>query len=147
MDNLFLYNHSLTKFLRLSLKIRSPEVRSHRELGELRKIKGKIFLICPTPYSWDRTTSNNFLTPGPKRWTCSRDCPGGDGTGQIEPCIIRHAVRLSSVKTKGDVIVTKFLLNLRAQLRIRLVRSECLMEGSQTVVCISIVRAPAWRAR
>ena len=69
---------------------------------------------------------------------------GGDGTGQIEPCIIRHAVRLSSVKTKGD---DKFLLNLRAQLRIRLVRSECLMEGSQTVVCISVVRAPAWRAR
>ena len=72
---------------------------------------------------------------------------GGDGTGQIEPCIIRHAVRLSSVKTKGEVIVTKFLLNLRAQLRIRLVRSECLMEGSQTVVCISDVRTPAWRAR
>ena len=72
----------------------------------------------------------------------------GNGAGQIEPCIIRHAVRLSSVKTKGHVIVTKFLLrlNLRAQLRIRLVRSECLMEGSQTVVCISVVRTPAWRA-
>ena len=72
--------------------------------------------------------------------------PGGDGTGQIEPCIIRHAVRLSSVKTKGDVIVTKFLLNLRAQLRIRLVRSVCLMEGSQTVACVSVVRTPTWRA-
>ena len=72
----------------------------------------------------------------------------GNGAGQIEPCIIRHAERLSSVKTKGHVIVTKFLLrlNLRAQLRIRLVRSECLMEVSQTVVCISVVRTPAWRA-
>ena len=121
-------------------------MRSHREPRELRKIKGKIFLICPTPYFWDRTASNNFLTPGPKRWACYGGLPGGDGTGQIEPCLIHHAVRLSSVKTKGHAIVTKFLLNLRAQLRIRLVRSECLMEGSQTVVCISVVRTPASRA-
>ena len=39
-----------------------------------------------------------------------RGLPEEDGTGQIEPCIIRHAVRLSSVKTKGHVIVTKLLL-------------------------------------
>ena len=88
-----------------------------------------------------------FPNPGPEEMGLFRGIArGGDGTGQIEPCIIRHAVRLSSVKTKGHAIVTKFLLNLRAQLRIRLVRSECLMEGSQTVVCISVERTPAWQA-
>ena len=101
----------------------------------------------PNPLLLGQDRLKQFHTPGPEELDLSRGLPGGDGTGQIEPCIIRHAVRLSSVKTKGDVIVTKFLLNLRAQLRIRLVRSECLMEGSQTVVCISVVRAPAWRAR
>ena len=100
----------------------------------------------PQPLLLGQDRLKQFPTPGPEELDLSWGLPGGDGTGQIEPCIIRHAVRLSSVKTKGDVIVTKFLLNLRAQLRIRLVRSECLMEGSQTVVCISDVRAPAWRA-
>ena len=87
-----------------------------------------------------------FPTPWPEELDLSRGLPGGDGKGQIEPYIIRHAVRLSSVKTKGHAIVTKFLLNLRAQLRIRLVRSEYLMEGSQTVVCISVERTTAWQA-
>ena len=102
----------------------------------------------PHPLLLGQDRLKQFPTPGPEELDLSRGLPGGDGTGQIEPCIIRHAVRLSSVKTKGHVIVTKFLLrlNLRAQLRIRLVRSECLMEGSQTVVCISVVRTPAWRA-
>ena len=100
----------------------------------------------PNPLLLGQDRLKQFPTPGPEELDLSRGLPGGDGTGQIGPCIIRHAVRLSSVKTKGDVIVTKFLLNLRAQLRIRLVRSECLMEGSQTVVCISVVRTPAWRA-
>ena len=100
----------------------------------------------PNPLLLGQDRLKQFPTPGPEELDLSRGLPGGDGTGQIEPCIIRHAVRLSSVKTKGDVIVTKFLLNLRAQLRIRLVRSECLMEGSQTVVCISVIRTPTWRA-
>ena len=104
-------------------------------------------MICPTP-TFGTGPPQTISQPRARRdGLVPGDCPGGDGTGQIEPCIIRHAVRLSSVKTKGHAIVTKFLLNLRAQLRIRLVRSECLMEGSQTVVCISVVRAPAWRAR
>ena len=100
-----------------------------------------MFLICmPHPLLLGQESLKQFPNPGPEEMDLFRGIARGDGTAQIEPCIIRHVVRLSSVKTKG------LRLNLRAQLRIRLVRSECLMEGSQAVVCISVVRTPAWRA-
>ena len=40
----------------------------------LRKIKEKLFFICPTSYPHNRTAWNNSPSPGPKGWTC----PGGE---------------------------------------------------------------------
>ena len=60
--------------------------KPHKKRYVLRKIKEKLFWICPTPYRRDRTASNNSPTPGPKSWTWPGGyVPGGMVTGQIEP--------------------------------------------------------------
>ena len=78
------------KFLHFALKILSldPQLRANRARNNTCFAKSKrSYFWCSTPYSRDRTASNNSPPPGSKGWTCPGSCPGGVLTGQIEPCI------------------------------------------------------------
>ena len=62
--------------------------------------KEKVFLVCPTPYSWDRTTSNKSPAPSPKGRTCLRGCRGeGNRSNWTMNNVVLNVLHLLSSET------------------------------------------------